>query len=195
MKLPYIDSRFNLGSRPPTASSSPLFERTRNRRKCGPLFPTVSPSKRCLWPAEAFHASLFAFFVPQERKIRAFVFNHLRTLFHSAKEPRHLASFQSLGHSLQEYRGVGRAKIPSSVSLRQRREPSGTKRTNCPASELETGRCSLLTIFLFRHILTSAAPRRKPYPTPYHLMAKRYRTHPRSVGVYSGFRVVVDALA
>jgi hypothetical protein len=67
--------------------------------------------------------------------------------------------------------------------------PATRSRTQRPNADQANWIWSLFAMSLFRHIVTSSLSSEKPYPTPYHLIAKRYRTHPRSVGVYSGFRV------
>jgi hypothetical protein len=109
--------------------------------------------------------SLFA----KRRNAISIPFNHFHTLCKSAggrPPPRQNTPISP--------RRLGRRRVP-------------TERPNTDqASELVlvAGRCSPL-----RHIVTSSLHPEKPYLAPYHLMAKRYRTHPCSVGVYSGFRV------
>jgi len=104
-----MNSRFNLGLRARNRPSSSLF----NRKADGidgnaSAFPDSFILEELLVPAEASHSSLFALSSRNERNFRSFVFNHLPTLFTLCKRAtRHLASFQSLPHSLQEYPGVG----------------------------------------------------------------------------------------
>ena len=73
-----------------------------------PFFPTVSPSKRRLFPQRLL--ILHSLHSPRAKgEIFAPLFSTTCTLFFTLgkKTTRHLASFQSLPHSLQEYRGTG----------------------------------------------------------------------------------------
>src|SRR6266851_934972 len=187
----HMNSRFNLGLRARNRPSSSLF----NRKADGidgnaSAFPDSFILEELLVPAEASHSSLFALSSRNERNFRSFVFNHLPTLFTLCKRAtRHLASFQSLPHSLQEYPGVG-PPLRQNTFISQPPPATRAFRNEAhQATKPANWNWPLLAMSLFRHILTSFLHPEKPYPTPYHLMAKRYRTHPRSVGVYSGFRV------
>ena len=121
--------------------------------------------------------SLFA----KERNAISIPFNHFHTLCKSAGGVR----------------PPPRQNTPVSPRrLGQRRVPTERRNTD-QASELDliAGRCSLFAaVSLFRHIVTSSLHPEKPYLAPYHLMAKRYRTHRCSLGVYSGFRVCFRCL-
>jgi hypothetical protein len=187
-----MNSRFNLGLRPATASSHSLFNRQADGIERNA---SASPDRftlgTLLVPADASHSSLFARFLRQQRKIRALVFQSLAHAFSLFADERHAISllFNHFHTLCKKYPGqppprqntpisqprLGRRRVP------ERSAPTRTRQGNSI--------WSLVAMSLFRHIVTSLLSAEKPYPTPYHLMAKRYRTHPRSEGVYSGFRV------
>ena len=100
-----------------------------------------------------------------------FLANHVRTFFALAERNAILFVFN---HFHGHYKSTRSSPLAS----------------NKP-TKVSPGRasCGPFAMSLFRHIVPSSRSAEKPYPAPYHLMAKRYRTHPRSVGVYSGFRV------
>jgi hypothetical protein len=153
-----------------------------------PLFPTVSPSKRCLCPQRLSILHSLRSSYPKSAK-SAPLFSITCALFFTLckRTTRHLASFQSLPHSLQEYPG-GRPRQntfisqppPATRAFREAQQPTKPANWNRPLFGVHF-------VFISSHPYFRRSAE-KPYPTPYHLMAKRYRTHPRSVGVYSGSR-------
>jgi hypothetical protein len=146
-----------------------------------PLFPAVSPWKlvlvRCGFSFFSLCASVFARPSRKEPNSRPLVFHHLRALFHSLPKINTPSRFFSITSTTF-------CKSPGGVSPGSARRVPGRS-----APRTGSGRCSLFAMSLFRHIVPSLLSAEKPYPTPYHLMAKRYRTHPGSVGVYFGSRV------
>jgi hypothetical protein len=108
-----VNSRFNLGLRPATASSNSLF----NREADGidgnaSAFPDSFTLETLLVPADASHPSLFARFLDQQRRIRALVFNPLRILFHSLQTSDTPSRFFSITSTLFA-RVPGAARSPS----------------------------------------------------------------------------------
>src|SRR5258708_39376318 len=96
-----MNSRFHLGLRPATTSSSSLF----NRKADGidsnaSAFPDRFTLESLFVPAEASHSSLFALSSRKERNLRPFVFNHLRTLFHSLQKNDTPSRFFSITSTL-----------------------------------------------------------------------------------------------
>ena len=138
-----------------------------------PLFPTVSPSKRRLCPE------------------RLLILHSCALLAQRAKFSP--LCFQPLAHFFARVPGA-RPPSPSNTPTSQPRLGQRWVLQHRPGKRTGSGRCSLFAMSLFRHIVTSSLHPEKPYLAPYHLMAKRYRTHPCSVGVYSGFRVCFRCL-
>ena len=162
-------------------------------------FPDTFTLETLLVPAETTHSSLFAHCSHQERKIRS-LFSITCAVFFTLRKraERHLHSFQSLPHSWQESGGV-RPLPRQNTPVSPRRLGPATRSNGAPqhrpGKRTGSSRCSLFAaVSLFRHIVTSSLHPEKPYLAPYHLMAKRYRTHPCSLGVYSGFRVCFRCL-
>jgi hypothetical protein len=145
-----MNSRCNLGLRRATASSNSLF----NRKADGingntSAFPDTFTLETLLVPAEASHSSLFALCSHQERKIRSLFSITCAVFFTLGKRAeRHLHSFQSLPHSLQECRGgrpPPRQNTPVSPRRlgrrRQRSAPTPTRQANWIWSLLAIRRC------------------------------------------------------
>jgi hypothetical protein len=167
-------------------------------------FQTLLRSRRCSSPQRlltlhslATHSSLFALCSLQESRIRSWFFNRLRTLFHSSQKSGTLSPFLSITSTLpcKSAGGIGPLKYAhQSASPRPATRSNGAPQHR-PGKRTGSGRCSpFAAVSLFRHIVTSSLHPEKPYLAPHHLMAKRYRTHPCSVGVYSGFRVCFRCL-
>jgi hypothetical protein len=79
-----MNSRFNLGLRPATASSNSVFNRTADALDGNAsAFPDDFTLETLLVPAEASHSSVFALSSRQEQNFRLFVFNQLQTSLHS----------------------------------------------------------------------------------------------------------------
>jgi hypothetical protein len=183
-----MNSRCNLGLRRATASSNSLF----NRKADGingntSAFPDTFTLETLLVPAEASHSSLFALCSHQERKIRS--------LFSITCAVLGVEVIERNGDGVPLW-GVGPlpARIRPSVRVGSAGDANGAPQHR-PGKRTGSGRCSLFAaVSLFRHIVTSSLHPEKPYLAPYHLMAKRYRTHPCSLGVYSGFRVCFRCL-
>jgi hypothetical protein len=192
-----MNSRCTLGLRRATASSNSLFNRKADGiNRNASAFPDTFTLETLLVPAEATHSPLFALCSHQERKIRSWFSITCAVSPLRKRAERHLHSFQSLPHSFQERRG--RPSRPEyarrSASARPATHSNGAPQHR-PGKRIGSGRCSLFAaVSLFRHIVTSSLHPEKPYLAPYHLMAKRYRTHPCSLGVYSGFRVCFRCL-
>ncbi len=144
-----------------------------------PLFPTVSPSNRCLCPQRLL--ILHSLRSPRAKsEILAPLFSITCALFFTLckRTTRHLASFQSLPPSLHECQGSlpSSPKYADQSASARRAARCSTERTNRPSQRTGSGRCPLFAMFLFRHIVTSSLHPEKPYAAPHHLMAKRYRT-------------------
>ena len=178
MVCSHRNSRFRLASRTANASNHSHFQ-----------------PRDCLCPGGS-HSSVF--FSPRavSEIVRPFVFNHLRTPCHSFANDRPAISllfnhFHTLCRSKSTRGWVSPLSPPKYLHQSASASDASLARRSAQtdhASERKLA-AALLTMSLFRHIATSLPSAEKPYPTPYHLMAKRYRTHPRSVGVYSGSRV------
>jgi hypothetical protein len=172
-----MNSRFNLGLRPATASSDALL----NRKADGidgnaPAYPDRFTFETPLVPAEASHSSLFALSSRQERNFRPFVFNHLHTLFHSLQRSDTPSRFFSIASTL--FARVPGTRPPSPPNTPTEPAPARPAMRSTTPTRQANWIWSLLAIrlSLFGHIVTSPLHPEKPYPTPYHLMAKRYRT-------------------
>jgi hypothetical protein len=105
---------------------------------------------------------------------------HFFTLFHSLQKSEAPSPFFSITSTLFARVPGGRPPSPPKTlssflpsarmaSLEEHLRHRSGRRTG-------SGRCSLFAMSLFRHIVTSSLHPEKPYPAPYHLMAKRYRT-------------------
>ena len=179
------NSRFSLGLRPGTASNNSLFH-----RKAGALgrnaqaVPDTFSIETLLVPAEASRSSLFILSSRNERNFRPLVSISCALLFTLLQKggPAISLLFNHF-HTLrkeEEYPGVGYAPSLRQNTFISQPPPAtratGAKRTDRPSQRTGTGRDSLARyVFLssHRYFLT---PAEKPYPTPCHLMAKRYRT-------------------
>jgi hypothetical protein len=91
--LCFMNSRFNLGLRPATASSNSLFNRTADALDGNaPAFPDTFTLETLLVPAEASHSSVFALSLAQRAKFSPLCFQSVAnvsslffTLFHSSQ--------------------------------------------------------------------------------------------------------------
>ena len=148
-----MNSRFNLGLRPATASSDALL----NRKADGidgnaPAYPDRFTFGTPLVPAEASHSSLFALSSRQERNFRPFVFNHLHTLFHSLQRSDTPSRFFSIASTLF-------ARVPGTRPPPHQIRPPSQPRLGqrCvlqhrPGKRTGSGRCSL---FACLYLVTS----------------------------------------
>src|SRR5260370_17011004 len=102
-----MEPRFHLGLRPATTSCSSLFNRKADGiDRNASAFPDRFTLETLLVPAEASHSSLFAL-SSRSSEIFAPLFSITCALFFTLckRTTRHLASFQSLPHSLRECQG------------------------------------------------------------------------------------------
>ena len=142
-------------------------------------FLTISPSRRCLCPLRLL--ILQSLRSPRAKsEIFASLFSisckHFFTLFHSLQKSETPSPFFSITSTLF-------ARVPGQPPPRQKTLSSfrPSARDGQPrgalSSSIRLANWSVLwSLSLFRHIVTSLLSAEKPYPTPYHLMAKRYRT-------------------
>jgi hypothetical protein len=128
-------SRFNLGLRPATASSNSLFSTAKHTEstETRPPFPTVSSSKRCLCPL--WLLILHSLGSPRAKsEIFVPLFSITCALFFTLcqRATRHLASFQSLPHSLPEYPGGRPTSPPKYAHQSASTRPAPRSRTERP---------------------------------------------------------------
>jgi hypothetical protein len=155
-----------------------------------PLFPTVSHLRNASCARRGFSFFTLCALLAQGAKFSPLCFQPLAHPFSLFARERHAISllfnrFHTLCKSTGRPGPLPHPNTPTS----QPRLGQRCVLQHRPGKRTGSGRCSLFAMSLFRHIVTSSLHPEKPYPTPYHLMAKRYRTHPCNVGVYSGFRV------
>lgn len=132
----------------------PFLTFSPSRRRLCPLRLLILQSWRSLRTKSEIFASLFS--------IRG---KHFFTLFHSLQ-------MSETSSPLFSITSTPFARVPGVTPRRAKGGKDGKPR-GAPTSSIRRANWSLS---LFRHIVTSLLSAEKPYPTPCHLKAKRYRT-------------------